>query len=221
MEYFSWFENPQFKENQKKLLEKNKALQKLMMETNEDPFSFDTVFDSKNALSEQKLPIPNLLGKSNQFQNIADNNPLPDTIFGNSVSKESEEPASNFLGTQGEGEGAAIFSFGKDAFNVLSTRNQNEGQAIGNSLNLGMKGAQAGMSVGGPVGAGVGAAVGLTVGIVDAFSDISKNGRDERKANKEKWEKEKTQREQEQRQKDGIESLQRLTQLRKEQSQYV
>jgi hypothetical protein len=132
-----------------------------------------------------------------------------------------KEPKSNFLGTQGENETESILGFGKGAYGALSSTSESEGESIMNGLNLTMSGAKAGMSVAGPVGAAVGGAIGATIGVVDYIGDTKKRSRDVRTRYEDMLLKGETVRKQEQRMRDGEESIANLTELRKNQLNYL
>lgn len=218
---YSWFENPDFVEAQKKLLQNSNVLKKTLISNRPDPFAINNVFDSSKAISEQKLSVPNLTGED-QFKNFALENPIPKDIFGSETMKTATgEPASNFLGTQGVGQKGAIADFAMKGIQAISTGTQNEGEGVMNTLNLGMKGAQAGMAVGGPMGAAIGGGIGVIAGGVDAITDLNNNARNERRDNKKEKEQAHIKLEQEQRQKDGLDSLSKLTALRQQQERFT
>lgn len=227
---YSWFESPDFEKNQQLLKEQNKLLTSTMSLNKKDPFDLGNVFDSKNAIQDMNLKVP-LLDKTKQFEVFRQNNPIEESPFevekkgsffskigsllGNKTDASPEEVASTGNAVQ---QG---FSFGMDTFKTLNTTNSGDADGIMNTLNLGMQGVQLGMTVGGPVGAAIGGATGAVIGIADTISDFGKVERQERKANQIKKEKMHTKLEQEQRQKDGLNSLQNLTQLRKQQESFM
>ena len=110
---------------------------------------------------------------------------------------------------------------GVKALTMSQTTANNDGESVMNGIDMTMKGAQAGMAIGGPVGAGIGAGAGLIYGVVDGFTDANKRGRNERKANKEKFNENRLRREQEYRMEEGKDSLESLSRLRKSQMNYL
>ena len=110
---------------------------------------------------------------------------------------------------------------GMKALTMSQTTANNDGESVMNGIDMTMKGAQAGMAIGGPVGAAIGGGAGLIYGVVDGFTDANKRGRNERKANKEKFNENRLRREQEFRISEGEESLKKLSALRKSQMDYL
>ena len=110
---------------------------------------------------------------------------------------------------------------GMKALTMSQTTANNDGESVMNGIDMTMKGTQAGMAIGGPWGAAIGGTVGLGYGIYDGFADANKRGRNERKANKEKFNENRLRREQEFRISEGEESLKKLSALRKSQMDYL
>ena len=143
------------------------------------------------------------------------------------VNLKSELPSENasggldFLGSKGTDVASTSVAAGMKALTMSQTTANNDGESVMNGIDMTMKGAQAGMAIGGPVGAGIGAGAGLIYGVVDGFADANKRGRNERKANKEKFNENRLRREQEYRMEEGKDSLESLSRLRKTQMNYL
>ena len=143
------------------------------------------------------------------------------------VNLKSELPSENasggldFLGSKGTDVASTSVAAGMKALTMSQTTANNDGESVMNGIDMTMKGAQAGMAIGGPVGAGIGAGAGLIYGVVDGFTDANKRGRNERKANKEKFNENRLRREQEYRMEEGKDSLESLSRLRKAQMDYL
>ena len=143
------------------------------------------------------------------------------------VNLKSELPSENasggldFLGSKGTDVASTSVAAGMKALTMSQTTANNEGESIMNGLDMTMKGAQAGMAIGGPWGAAIGGGAGLVYGVIDGFGDANKRGRNERKANKEKFNENRLRREQEFRISEGEESLKKLSALRKSQMDYL
>ena len=143
------------------------------------------------------------------------------------INLKSELPSENasggldFLGSKGTDVASTSVAAGMKALTMSQTTANNDGESIMNGIDMTMKGAQAGMAIGGPVGAGIGAGAGLIYGVVDGFADANKRGRNERKANKEKFNENRLRREQEFRISEGKDSLESLSRLRKAQMNYL
>lgn len=215
---FSWFENPDFTINQDTLIKRNNLLKNAI--TQNKAFDIDNVFNLNDHLKQEKLQVPNLT-KEDQFSVFAMNNPIPKDLFGNDTKTVDIAKQTNMFGTKGEGTAGAVANFGMGAIDMFGSTSSSDGDAIGKGLDMTMKGAQAGMAVGGPVGAGVGAGIGAAIGIYDGFADGNKRDHMERHKNKMAQEKDHTELEQQQRQKDGLDSLTRLSELRKTEERYI
>lgn len=143
------------------------------------------------------------------------------------VNLKSELPSENasggldFLGSKGTDVASTSVAAGMKALTMSQTTANNDGESVMNGIDMTMKGAQAGMAIGGPVGAGIGAGAGLISSVVDGFADANKRGRNERKANKEKFNENRLRREQEYRMEEGKDSLESLSRLRKAQMNYL
>ena len=143
------------------------------------------------------------------------------------VNLKSELPSENasggldFLGSKGTDVASTSVAAGMKALTMSQTTANNDGESVMNGIDMTMKGAQAGMAIGGPWGAAIGGAVGLGYGIYDGFADANQRGRNERKANKEKFNENRLRREQEFRISEGEESLKKLSALRKSQMDYL
>ena len=143
------------------------------------------------------------------------------------VNLKSELPSENasggldFLGSKGTDVASTSVAAGMKALTMSQTTANNDGESVMNGIDMTMKGAQAGMAIGGPVGAGIGAGAGLIYGVVDGFTDANKRGRNERKANKEKFNENRLRREQEFRISEGKDSLESLSRLHKAQMDYL
>ena len=143
------------------------------------------------------------------------------------INLKSELPSENasggldFLGSKGTDVASTSVAAGMKALTMSQTTANNDGESVMNGIDMTMKGAQAGMAIGGPWGAAIGGAVGLGYGIYDGFADANKRGRNERKANKEKFNENRLRREQEFRISEGEESLKKLSALRKSQMDYL
>ena len=143
------------------------------------------------------------------------------------VNLKSELPSENasggldFLGSKGTDVASTSVAAGMKALTMSQTTANNDGESVMNGIDMTMKGAQAGMAIGGPVGAGIGAGAGLIYGVVDGFTDANKRGRNERKANKEKFNENRLRREQEFRISEGEDALKNLSKLRKSQMDYL
>ena len=143
------------------------------------------------------------------------------------VNLKSELPSENasggldFLGSKGTDVASTSVAAGMKALTMSQTTANNDGESVMNGIDMTMKGTQAGMAIGGPWGAAIGGAVGLGYGIYDGFADANKRGRNERKANKEKFNENRLRREQEFRISEGEESLKKLSALRKSQMDYL
>lgn len=112
----------------------------------------------------------------------------------------------------------SIMEFGTDVFTTAKTDTPNVASGIMNTAKMTTSGAKAGMAVGGPIGAAVGGSAGFIYGGIDAATDIKKANRkrilDQRDKDKELV----IAREQGQRTEDGLDSLTKLTAIRKQQS---
>ena len=143
------------------------------------------------------------------------------------VNLKSELPSENasggldFLGSKGTDVASTSVAAGMKALTMSQTTANNDGESVMNGIDMTMKGAQAGMAIGGPWGAAIGGTLGLSYGIYDGFADANKRGRNERKANKEKFNENRLRREQEFRISEGEESLKKLSALRKSQMDYL
>lgn len=143
------------------------------------------------------------------------------------VNLKSELPSENasggldFLGSKGTDVASTSVAAGMKALTMSQTTANNDGESVMNGIDMTMKGTQAGMAIGGPWGAAIGGALGLGYGIYDGFADANKRGRNERKANKEKFNENRLRREQEFRISEGEESLKKLSALRKSQMDYL
>ena len=107
------------------------------------------------------------------------------------------------------------------AFNATKNTSQSDKEAITGAADLTAKSALLGLQLGGPWGAAIGGTVGLGYGVIDGFADANKIGRNERRANKEKFNENRLRREQEFRISEGEESLKKLSALRKSQMDYL
>lgn len=114
-----------------------------------------------------------------------------------------------------------IMNFGSQQLNMFQNEAETEAESwssLGNSV---VGGASVGLSVGGPVGAAIGAGVGAITGVVDFLGDSSAR----REKAKEKYDKtisfNTAKRKQEYTMKQGQESINKLTQLRKNQLGYI
>ena len=143
------------------------------------------------------------------------------------VNLKSELPSENasggldFLGSKGTDVASTSVAAGMKALTMSQTTANNDGESVMNGIDMTMKGTQAGMAIGGPWGAAIGGTLGLGYGIYDGFADANKRGRNERKANKEKFNENRLRREQEFRISEGEESLKKLSTLRKSQMDYL
>ena len=143
------------------------------------------------------------------------------------INLKSELPSENasggldFLGSKGTDVASTSVAAGMKALTMSQTTANNDGESVMNGIDMTMKGAQAGMAIGGPWGAAIGGALGLGNGIYDGFADANKRGRNERKANKEKFNENRLRREQEFRISEGKDSLESLSRLRKAQMNYL
>jgi len=69
---------------------------------------------------------------------------------------------------------SSVLDFGLTAYSSIHGVAASNEENTANTINMGLKGAQAGMSVGGPIGAGIGAVVGVGAGLIDASNDKEK-----------------------------------------------
>ena len=217
---YTWFDHPDFEKNQQELIGRTKALKGLGVK--KDAFSLDSVFDANKAMPEAKLgALPNLTG-NDQFKNFGIENPVPkDSGLLKTGAKSQKDFMGGALGAKGQDVAGSSIDFAKDAFQAFSTTSESEGESAANAFNLTAKGAKAGMAIGGPWGAAIGAGAGLLVGGYDYFHDFGSRNQNARNKNEKKFQGDHAKLEQETRQKDGLDSLTRLSALRKQQENYI
>ena len=145
----------------------------------------------------------------------------PETQTAPEIGEKSIDSKLSFLGEQGTDQIGAAMAFANDVFTTSQTKTPNAAAGIANTLKMGASGAKAGMAIGGPLGAGIGAGAGLIYGGIDAAMDIKSINKEKVLAQK-KIDKELTdQRLQGERSKDGLDSLTKLTAIRKQQSEIL
>jgi hypothetical protein len=66
---------------------------------------------------------------------------------------------------------SGVLDFGLTAYSSIHGVAASNEENTANTINMGVKGAQAGMLVGGPIGAGIGAVVGVGAGLIDSAHD--------------------------------------------------
>ena len=187
-------------------------------------------FDDPDFIKKQN----NLLDLKKKFNNISDSFGDDNSI---SLSKEdldddsaiTEETFSDLPGEEKDTKSYqktgdiinSSLNLGTAVYKNASSVAQNDGEAIMNSFDMAGKGALTGMMVGGPVGAVIGGGAGLIYGIADGISDIGKRGKIKKENYLDSMKQDKVKREQEQRMKDGEDSLEKLTAIRKAQLGYM
>lgn len=134
----------------------------------------------------------------------------------NSNSKDTENKLA-FLGEKGQDPIGNSMAFGNDILTTAQTDTPNAGAGIANSLKMGLSGAKAGMAIGGPFGAAIGGAAGVIYGGIDAAMDIKKGLKKKVDDQRDKDEELVQARKQGQRTEDGLDSLTKLTAIRKQQ----
>lgn len=167
-----------------------------------------------------KTDLTNLL-KSDTVGSIYESFQPEDVNLKSELPSENASGGLDFLGSKGTDVASTSVAAGMKALTMSQTTANNDGESVMNGIDMTMKGAQAGMAIGGPVGAGIGGGAGLIYGVVDGFADANKRGRNERKANKEKFNENRLRREQEYRMEEGKDSLESLSRLRKAQMNYL
>ena len=220
------FENDEFKKRQDELQKMKFGLDDLQKSFSEMPGIKFGTYD----VTGRHNPNPNTtLGKTDLSELMKNDTvgSIYESFQPEDINLKSELPSENasggldFLGSKGTDVASSSVAAGMKALTMSQTTANNDGESVMNGIDMTMKGAQAGMAIGGPWGAAIGGGAGLIYGVVDGFADANKRGRNERKANKEKFNENRLRREQEFRISEGEESLKKLSALRKSQMDYL
>jgi hypothetical protein len=140
--------------------------------------------------------------------------PAPDVP---EVATKSMDQKLDFLGTKGVDPVGATMALGNSVLTTSQTETPNAAAGIANSLKMGLDGAKAGMAIGGPIGAGIVGGASLIYAGIDAVTDIKKMNKKKVVDQRNKDEELVQAREQGQRTEDGLDSLTKLTAIRKQQ----
>ena len=220
------FEDDEFKKRQAELKKMKFGLDDLQKSFDEMPGmklgSYD-VTGRENPNPETTLGKTDLseLMKNDTVGSIYESFQPEDVNLKSELPSENASGGLDFLGSKGTDVASTSVAAGMKALTMSQTTANNDGESVMNGIDMTMKGTQAGMAIGGPWGAAIGGTLGLGYGIYDGFADANKRGRNERKANKEKFNENRLRREQEFRISEGEESLKKLSALRKSQMDYL
>lgn len=220
------FGDDEFVKKQKELQQMKFGLDDLQKSFDEMPgikFGTYDVTGRENPNPETTLGKTDLseLMKNDTVGSIYESFQPKDINLKSKLPSENASGGLDFLGSKGTDVASTSVAAGMKALTMSQTTANNDGESVMNGIDMTMKGAQAGMAIGGPWGAAIGGTLGLGYGIYDGFADANKRGRNERKANKEKFNENRLRREQEFRISKGEESLKKLSALRKSQMDYL
>lgn len=184
-------------------------------------------------ISIPQLDLSSLVGSNNQPSLNTSSEPIANTDIAsktgsaiNSASGSSSSGKRAFGSINGKGAGFAdsaggIAQYGMQMVNMFGTEAKSEKESWGSFGSAIAGGASIGATVGGPWGAVIGAAAGLVMGTVDMIGDTKKRRVSARNNYDKMLEMAANQRKQDYLLEKGEESINKLTQLRKAQLNYI